>query len=95
MKTNIENCITSKVSIQAREDAIRDLSTAVEVLLLIDGYMSNMPQERLHAFDGGVMTMAELRERVQSAITLLRPEYANLIQDRLYFEPATAEKGTQ
>ncbi len=87
METNIEKCITKKVPILVREYAIQDLSTITEVLLLIDGYMSEMPQDTLHAFEGGFMTTAELRGQIHGAIKLARPYYANLIQETIVFSP--------
>lgn len=85
MKTNIEKCISEKVKISTREEAIKELSLIVDVLLLVDGYMSKMPQNVLHGFDGGVMTISELREHVKEAIKILNPDYANLIQERIVF----------
>jgi hypothetical protein len=42
------------------------------VLKLLDGYMSVMkPQYALHAWNGGCMTIAELREHARAAIELL------------------------
>jgi hypothetical protein len=53
----------------------RDTRTTTEiardVLKLLDGYMSAVPQHVLHGWDGGLMTVAELREHAQGAIKLL------------------------
>ena len=41
------------------------------VLKLADGYASTERQHVLMAFEGGVMTWAEIREHIQAAIALL------------------------
>lgn len=43
------------------------LEGIARVLDLVDGYMGTQPQQTLLAFDGGLMTWAELREHVQYA----------------------------
>ena len=45
------------------------------VLKLVDGFLSTLPEDTLAAWDGGVMTWAELRRHVQAAskLGLLKP----------------------
>lgn len=45
-------------------DAIR------RVFALADGYASTEPQHILMAWDGGVMTWAEVRQHIQAALSL-------------------------
>lgn len=40
------------------------------VLRLVDGYLSVMDQDTLHGYDGGMMTIAELRQHIKGALRL-------------------------
>lgn len=48
-----------------------DAEAVCSVLKLLDGYMSGMPQHVLHAWNGGAMTVSEMREHAKAAIKLL------------------------
>lgn len=50
---------------RTRDEIVRD------VLKLVDGYLSKLPQERLTSDGRGVMTWAELREHVRGAAQLM------------------------
>jgi hypothetical protein len=49
----------------------RNAAAIKRVLALVDGYLSILPQHTLVAWDGGVMTWAELREHVQAALKII------------------------
>lgn len=47
----------------------KQLRAIRRVLKLLDGYLSTMP-DALHAWNGGAMTISELRQHVQAAAAL-------------------------
>jgi hypothetical protein len=55
----------------ARGLSTQEYRAVWRVLRLVDGYLSEMPQETLHGHGGGFMTIAELRQHVQGALGLL------------------------
>lgn len=50
---------------KAEKDAVR------RVLILVNGYMSTLPQDTLTAWDGGMMTWGELRQHVKAAMKIM------------------------
>ena len=53
----------------------REGSDAIwRVLGLVDAHLANQPQQTLHAIDGGLFTIAELRQHVKAARRLLPRE---------------------
>lgn len=60
---------------KSKQPTLEDLYAVRRVLELLDGYMSvQKPQHRLMAWEGGLMTWAEIREHAKAAIKLLPKE---------------------